>query len=122
MSILEYNGSAVVAMVGKNCVGIASDTRFGAQQTTVSDNMKRIYKVNNRTLIGLSGLATDVMTVQQKLQEQVGIRFICRINDEILALICDRVDPLIGRRIQAIRLWKRLVLVFSCDACSLWVC
>lgn len=72
MSILEYNGSAVVAMVGKNCVGIASDTRFGAQQTTVSDNMKRIYKVNNRTLIGLSGLATDVMTVQQKLQEQVG--------------------------------------------------
>ena len=30
-SIDTYNGSALVAMVGKNCVAIASDRRFGIQ-------------------------------------------------------------------------------------------
>ncbi|KAJ0433680.1 putative proteasome endopeptidase complex [Helianthus annuus] len=29
MSIFEYNGSALVAMVGKNCFAIASDRRLG---------------------------------------------------------------------------------------------
>jgi len=65
---MEYNGSALVAMTGKNCVGIASDCRFGASQQTVSSNMKRIFKMNDRTLLGLSGLASDVMTVHQKLE------------------------------------------------------
>ena len=73
MSILEYNGSGVIAMTGKNCVAIASDTRFGVQQTTISDNMERIFKVNNRTLIGISGLASDVMTVKQKLMQEVNL-------------------------------------------------
>jgi 20S proteasome subunit beta 3 len=70
MSIMEYNGSALVAMCGKNCVGLASDTRFGAQQLTVACDMQRVFKMNDRTLLGLSGLATDVMTVQQKLAMQ----------------------------------------------------
>ena len=29
MSIHEYNGGSVVGMVGKNCVGIATDRRIG---------------------------------------------------------------------------------------------
>lgn len=73
MSILEYNGSGVIAMCGKNCVAIASDTRFGAQQTTISGEMERIFKINNRTLIGLSGLASDVLTVKQKLTQEVNL-------------------------------------------------
>jgi len=73
MSIMEYNGSALVAMTGKNCVGIASDARFGSQQLTISPNMKRVFKMNDRTLLGLSGLATDVMTVQQQLSMKVGM-------------------------------------------------
>lgn len=73
MSILEYNGSGVIAMTGKNCVAIASDTRFGVQQTTISDNMERIFKVNKRTLVGISGLASDVMTVKQKLMQEVNL-------------------------------------------------
>ena len=28
--LMEYNGSAIVAMAGENCVGIAADTRHGA--------------------------------------------------------------------------------------------
>jgi 20S proteasome subunit beta 3 len=31
MSIFEYNGSAIVAMAGKECVAIGSDLRFGVQ-------------------------------------------------------------------------------------------
>jgi 20S proteasome subunit beta 3 len=63
MSILEYNGGAVVAMVGKNCVAIASDRRFGIQQQTVSKNMQKVFKINDQTFLGLHGLATDVQTV-----------------------------------------------------------
>ena len=63
MSILEYNGGAIVAMVGKNCVAIASDRRFGIQQQTVSTNMEKVFKINDKTFLGLAGLATDVQTV-----------------------------------------------------------
>ena len=44
-SIMEYNGAAVIGMVGKDCVGIASDSRYGIQQMTVGANMQKIFKV-----------------------------------------------------------------------------
>jgi len=62
MSILEYNGGAVVAMVGKNCVAIASDLRFGIQAQTLATDMPKIHKVNNRCYVGLAGLTTDNQT------------------------------------------------------------
>merc|ERR1712224_500025 len=68
MSILEYNGAAIIGMVGKNCVGIASDSRYGIQNMTVGNQMQKIFKVNNKTFVGLAGLATDVQTLQSKLQ------------------------------------------------------
>merc|ERR1711907_423509 len=49
---------AIIGMVGKDCVGIASDCRYG---------MQKIFKINNSCMIGLAGLATDVQTMQQKL-------------------------------------------------------
>jgi 20S proteasome subunit beta 3 len=33
---MEYNGGSVVAMVGKNCVAIASDLRLGNQALNVA--------------------------------------------------------------------------------------
>ena len=59
MSIDQYNGSGknniiidahlmissilgLVAMCGKNCVAIASDSRFGIQQQTVTTDMKKV--------------------------------------------------------------------------------
>jgi len=68
MSILEYNGGAVVAMVGKNCVAIASDMRFGVQAQTVATNMPKIHKINDKCFIGLAGLATDNQTMCQKIK------------------------------------------------------
>jgi 20S proteasome subunit beta 3 len=58
----EYNGCALVAMAGKNCVAIGSDTRLGKQLQTIDANFQRVFKVNDLTIMGLAGLATDVQT------------------------------------------------------------
>lgn len=62
-SITEYNGSGIVAMIGKGCVAIAADRRLGIQAQTVSTNFQKIYQMNDKLFIGLPGLATDVQTV-----------------------------------------------------------
>lgn len=68
MSIMEYNGAAIIGMAGNGCVGIASDSRYGIQQMTVGTNMQKIYKVNDKTFVGLPGLATDVQTLASKIK------------------------------------------------------
>jgi 20S proteasome subunit beta 3 len=60
---MEYNGGSVVAMVGKNCVAIASDKRLGQQFMTVSTEFQKIFSATDKTYIGLPGLATDVLTL-----------------------------------------------------------
>ncbi|CAC5414932.1 proteasome subunit beta type-3 [Mytilus californianus] len=67
MSIMEYNGAAIVAMKGRDCVAIAADRRFGVQAQTVSTNFQKIFEMGDRLYIGLPGLATDVQTVSQRL-------------------------------------------------------
>ena len=62
-SILEYNGAAIIAMKGKDCVAIAADKRLGVQAQTVSMNFQKIFEMNDKLYIGLPGLATDVQTV-----------------------------------------------------------
>ena len=54
MSIFEYNGSALVAMVGKNCFAIASDRRLGVQPQTTATDFQRISKIHDKLFIGLS--------------------------------------------------------------------
>lgn len=60
---MEYNGAAIVAMIGKDCVAIAADKRLGVQAQTVSTNFQKIFEMNDRLYVGLPGLATDVITV-----------------------------------------------------------
>ncbi|NXX46680.1 PSB3 protein, partial [Tricholaema leucomelas] len=62
-SIMSYNGGAVMAMKGKNCVAIASDRRFGIQAQMVTTDFQKIFPMGERLYIGLAGLATDVQTV-----------------------------------------------------------
>ncbi|GJQ85393.1 hypothetical protein Trydic_g10167 [Trypoxylus dichotomus] len=68
MSILSYNGSAMVAMKGKNCVAIATDKRFGIQAQTVSMDFPKVFQMGPHLFIGLPGLATDTQTVMEKLR------------------------------------------------------
>lgn len=73
MSILEYNGAAILAMAGKNCVAIASDTRFGLRQQTVACDFEKVFKMTNRVFVGLAGLATDVQTVRDLLKFRLSL-------------------------------------------------
>eukprot|EP00270_Netrium_digitus_P017276 TRINITY_DN6311_c0_g1_i4.p1 TRINITY_DN6311_c0_g1~~TRINITY_DN6311_c0_g1_i4.p1 ORF type:complete len:205 (-),score=39.03 TRINITY_DN6311_c0_g1_i4:375-989(-) len=68
MSIMEYNGSAILAMVGKKCFAIASDRRLGVQRQTLATDFTRLFLVHDRLFLGLSGLATDVQTLHERLQ------------------------------------------------------
>lgn len=63
---MEYNGSAVVAMTGKNCVAIASDMRYGIQYQTLASNLNKIFPVNEKCYIGMTGLVTDMQTLESK--------------------------------------------------------
>lgn len=40
---MEYNGGSVIAMVGKDCVAIASDLRLGSQALGISSNFQRVW-------------------------------------------------------------------------------
>lgn len=66
---MEYNGSAVVAMTGRNCVAIATDKRFGIRQLqTVACEFPKAFEMTERCYVGFSGLATDIQTVSQLMQ------------------------------------------------------
>ncbi|RKP09315.1 nucleophile aminohydrolase, partial [Thamnocephalis sphaerospora] len=72
-SILEYNGGSLVAMVGKNCVAIATDKRLGMQALTVSTEFPKVFSATDRVYYGLAGLATDVQTVSELLRYKVNM-------------------------------------------------
>ena len=67
MSIFEYNGAAIVAMAGKECVAIGSDLRFGVQLQTMTTDYKKVFPIHDKLYVGLGGLATDAQTLQQRL-------------------------------------------------------
>lgn len=68
MSILAYNGGCVVAMLGKDCVAIATDRRFGIQAQTIETDFEKVFQFNPRMFVGLVGLQTDILTVRDRLQ------------------------------------------------------
>ena len=68
MSILSYNGGAVVAMKGKDCVALASDLRYGVELRTITTDFPKVFEITPHLWVGLPGLATDIQTVLQKLR------------------------------------------------------
>ncbi|KAL8292197.1 hypothetical protein RQP46_001663 [Phenoliferia psychrophenolica] len=73
MSIMELNGGSCVAMVGSNCVAIACDLRLGNQALTIACNFEKVFPVTERTYVGLPGLASDTITVRDKLRQRVNL-------------------------------------------------
>eukprot|EP00746_Dinoflagellata_sp_MGD_P167282 gnl/MRDRNA2_/MRDRNA2_97781_c0_seq1.p1 gnl/MRDRNA2_/MRDRNA2_97781_c0~~gnl/MRDRNA2_/MRDRNA2_97781_c0_seq1.p1 ORF type:complete len:207 (-),score=40.50 gnl/MRDRNA2_/MRDRNA2_97781_c0_seq1:40-660(-) len=70
--IMEYNGSAIMAMAGEQCVAIAADTRYGVRQLqTMGCSRKKIFELTDKTYVGLCGLATDVQTMSQLLNFRI---------------------------------------------------
>ena len=72
-SIMSYNGGCVIAMTGKNCVAIAADRRFGVQMKTVAMDFQRIFEMGPHLYLGLPGLATDTLTVHEKLRFRLNL-------------------------------------------------
>ncbi|KAJ2300263.1 proteasome core particle subunit beta 3 [Coemansia sp. RSA 2706] len=70
---MEMNGSAIVAMVGKNCVAIATDKRLGQQALTVDMGFEKVFPVTDSMYIGLAGLATDVKTLRDRFRMRVNL-------------------------------------------------
>lgn len=61
----SINGGAAVAMIGKECIAIASDLRLGQQSLGVSNNFEKIFEISPKTYLGLTGLASDVLTLKE---------------------------------------------------------
>ena len=61
-----------MAMVGKDCVAIACDLRLGLQSLTVSNNFPKIFSYGD-VYLGLTGLATDVITVSDLFRYKVNM-------------------------------------------------
>lgn len=73
MSIFEYNGGTIVGMVGKDCVGIAADRRFGKQMLTLTNDFQRVFKMQDNIIMGLSGLGTDVQTFSAVMEQEINL-------------------------------------------------
>eukprot|EP00180_Rhodochaete_pulchella_P001771 Plantae.Rhodophyta-Rhodochaete_pulchella.ctg2654.p2 GENE.Plantae.Rhodophyta-Rhodochaete_pulchella.ctg2654~~Plantae.Rhodophyta-Rhodochaete_pulchella.ctg2654.p2 ORF type:complete len:205 (-),score=28.11 Plantae.Rhodophyta-Rhodochaete_pulchella.ctg2654:377-991(-) len=73
MSTMEYNGGCVLAGAGKECVAIAADRRLGIQQTTIATDMTRVYTMHPRLLLGLTGLATDMITLSNMFKMKLNL-------------------------------------------------
>lgn len=70
---MAYNGGCVLAMKGKDCVAIATDKRFGVQLKTMSTKSQKVFQFGPKLFLGLSGLATDIKTVSQRLKFRVNM-------------------------------------------------
>lgn len=44
---------------------VYSDTRLGLQAQTVAMDFQKVFRVTDKTFLGLAGLATDVQSVSQ---------------------------------------------------------
>lgn len=70
---MAYNGGALIAMKGKNCVAIAADRRFGIQSQTITCDFQKIFEMGPHLYVGIPGLATDVQTVIERLRFRVNL-------------------------------------------------
>lgn len=48
---MDYNGAAILAMTGKDCVGICSDSRLGTQAQTVATDFQKIFKMGDQLMV-----------------------------------------------------------------------
>lgn len=60
---MTHNGSAILAAIGEDCVGIASDRMLGVRLLGLSREFNRLFPINDRVCVGIPGLATDVNTL-----------------------------------------------------------
>jgi 20S proteasome subunit beta 3 len=60
-------------MSGRQCVAIASDLRFGVRNQTVGTEYQKVFREGARSLVGVSGLATDAQSVFQRIRTRANL-------------------------------------------------
>ena len=58
-------------MKGKECMALASDTRFGVELRTITTDFPKIFEITPHLWVGLPGLVTDTQTVLEKIKFRV---------------------------------------------------
>jgi len=66
LQISEYNGAAVVAMSGKECVAIGCDLRLGIQNQTLATDFKKVYKIHERCVLPLHPPFLRVRSIRRR--------------------------------------------------------
>ena len=89
----SINGGSVVALVGKDCVGIACDLRLGQQALTISTDFPKIFPMGDKVFLGLAGLATDVQTLYL-FSLAVLMKGMSCSDSRRICIDCGRRDPL----------------------------
>lgn len=60
-------------MVGKDCVAIACDLRLGMSSLTVSNDFPKVFNYAPSCFLGLTGLATDVLSFSDLLRYKTNL-------------------------------------------------
>lgn len=71
--IETFYGGSILAMVGKDCFSIVSDKRLGNNAITVSKSFRRIFKITDRTFIGLPAFVPDCQQLVKKVMKHVSL-------------------------------------------------
>jgi 20S proteasome subunit beta 3 len=69
----EHNGGSCIAMSGDGCVAIACDLRLGNNMLTVATTFEKVFEMTPRIFIGLPGLASDTLTVHERLRQRINL-------------------------------------------------
>jgi 20S proteasome subunit beta 3 len=92
---MNYNGSAIIAMAGKDCVGIAADRRLGQNLTTIATDFTKIYTMQAKLMVGFSGLATDIQTVRNELEYRINLYQLSEERDMSPAVLSHMLSSLL---------------------------
>jgi 20S proteasome subunit beta 3 len=68
-----YNGAAMIAMMGDQCIAIGAHRRFGVKMFTVAAECEKLFQINDRIFLGLADLITDVQTVHEELRFDINL-------------------------------------------------
>lgn len=71
---MDYNGSAIIGMVGKDCVGIAADRNLGIRLSHIASDFTKVFIMPSpKLIVGLSGLASDIQTFRNILDFRISL-------------------------------------------------
>ena len=72
----SLNGGSAMAMVGKDCVALAVDKRFGSGPQLINISPRKVIPFHSHLLIAFTGLEGDVLSLSEELSIHVSNKFL----------------------------------------------